>query len=154
MNLTDELRRLAELHQQGHLNAQEFTDAKRKLLAESHANAPASVNEKRAHLSAQIKIEEKCYQSSRWSSGNLIFPDRLTLASDGMLFRKGALFGSDEELINYRSVASFRITNRIFLANITIETTGGSQPIFMNGLWKSEAKMIQDTIRAFQRNGE
>ena len=35
VNLTDELRKLAELHQEGHLNDQEFADAKRRLIAES-----------------------------------------------------------------------------------------------------------------------
>lgn len=68
-----------------------------------------------------------------------------------MLFRKGAMFGSNEEHINYQAVASIRVKNRLFLADVSIETSGGSQPIFINGLWKSEAKEIQDTIRAFQR---
>ena len=70
-----------------------------------------------------------------------------------MVFRKGALFGSSEERINYRAVASVRINNGIFLSDVCIETSGGSQPIFVNGLWKSEATEIQDTIRAFQRRG-
>ena len=157
MNLTDELRKLADLHQEGHLTSEEFAAAKQKLLAESRPTAPApstSPAEDTAAPEATAQVAEKCFQSSRWSSGNLFFPDRLTLATDGMLFRKGALFGSSEEHINYRSVASFRINNGVFLADISIETSGGSQPIFMNGLWKSEAKEIQDTIRAFQRTSQ
>ena len=70
-----------------------------------------------------------------------------------MLFRKGAMFGSSEERINYRTVASVRIKNGVFLADVTIETSGGSQPIFINGLWKSQAKEIQDSIRVLQRGG-
>ena len=153
MNLTDEIRKLAELHKEGHLSAEEFSDAKRRLISDSHSSVSAPEKAERSVSTALIRIAEKTFQSSRWSSGNLFFPDRLALATDGMLFRKGALFGSSEEHINYRSVASFRIRNGIFLANISIETSGGSQPIFMNGLWKAEAKDIQDTIRAFQRNG-
>ena len=34
------------------------------------------------------------YRSSRWSTGNLFFPDSLTLAGDAILFHKGRLFGS------------------------------------------------------------
>ena len=149
MNLTDELRKLAELHQEGHLDDQEFADVKRRLIAESRAEpvTPPKNSE------AAVRFAEKSYRSSRWSSGNLFFPDVLTLASDGMVFRKGALFGSSEEHINYRTVASFRINNGIFLSDVCIETSGGSQPIFVNGLWKSEAKEIQDTIRVFQRRG-
>ncbi len=75
------------------------------------------------------------------------------LASDGMVFRKGALFGSSEEHISYRAIASVRVRNGIFLAEICIETSGGSQPIFINGIWKSDAREIQDKIRLFQRTG-
>ena len=147
MNLTDELRKLAELHQEGHLNEQEFADAKRRLIAESR-DEPLTPT-----TSEAVQLAEKSYRSSRWSSGNLFFPDSLTLANDGMVFRKGALIGSSEERINYRAVASVRINNGIFLSDVCIETSGGSQPIFVNGLWKSEATEIQDTIRAFQRRG-
>ena len=149
MNLTDELRKLAELHQEGHLNDQEFADAKRRLIAESRDEPPTPSKTSEA----AVQFAEKSYRSSRWSSGNFFFPDSLTLASDGMVFRKGALFGSSAEHINYRAVASVRINNGIFLSDVCIETSGGSQPIFVNGLWKSEATEIQDTIRAFQRRG-
>jgi hypothetical protein len=149
MNLTDELRKLADLHQEGHLNDPEFADAKRRLIAESRSEPPTPPKT----FETAVRFAEKRYRSSRWSSGNVFFPDILTLASDGMVFRKGALFGSSEEHINYRAVASFRIKNGIFLSDVCIETSGGSQPIFVNGLWKSEAKEIQDTIRAFQRRG-
>ena len=151
MNLTDELRKLAELHEQGHLSDQEFAAAKSRLLATpigAPAAQPTSVS---AGRSAPPEIEEKHYWSSRWSSGNLFFRDRLTIATDGITFRKGAMFSSNEEHINYRAVASFKISNGLFLANISIETSGGSQPIFVSGLWKSDAREIQETIRLFQR---
>ena len=153
MNLTDELRKLAELRQAEHLTEQEFADAKRRLIADDRSEQLAPKREEKAIPDGIARIAEKTFQSSRWSSGNLFFPDRLSLASDGMIFRKGAMFGSSEEHINYRAVASFRIKNGIFLSNVNIETSGGSQPIFVNGLWKSEAKEIQETIRVFQRRG-
>jgi hypothetical protein len=40
MNLADELRKLAELREAGHLTEQEFADAKRRLLAETGAQSP------------------------------------------------------------------------------------------------------------------
>lgn len=154
MNLADELRKLAELHQAGQLSDGEFAEAKRRLLENKDANPNVPVVDGVAPDKAgSVAIEPKRYRSSRWSSGNLFFPDTLTLASDGLLFRKGALFSSNEEHISYRAVASFKITNGIFLSNISIETSGGSQPIFMNGLWKSDAKEIQGTIRAYQGAG-
>lgn len=152
MNITDELCRLAELRQKGHLTEQEFADAKRQLLLQGNAT-PLTLPQSRNEIVGDnvIQIEEKTYQSSRWTAGNLFFKDALVLASDGIIFKKGNLFGSREEHISYNAVASFRINNGILFSDVLIETTGGSQPIIVNGLWKTEAKEIQDTLRAFQR---
>lgn len=95
----------------------------------------------------------KTYRSSRWSSGNFFFPDSLTIASDGMVFQENRLFDSSIERINCAAVASYRIKNGICLSHLTIETSGGGQPIFINGLWQSAARDIQDAIRKFQARG-
>jgi hypothetical protein len=112
------------------------------------AGAPANPED---GIAAVGPTEEKTYRSSRWSNGNTFFPDSLTLARDGILFRKGRFFGSTEERISYKAIASLRVANGVFLSSISVETSGGSQPIFINGLWKSDAREIQDGIRAFQR---
>jgi hypothetical protein len=153
MNLTDELRKLADLRQEGHLTDQEFADAKQKLLAQDpDALPPPPTKMREEGMSDGVsRIAEKTYWSSRWSKNNLFFRDSVVVASDGILFRRGSMFGSKEEHINYRAVASFRIQNGIFLSTISIETSGGSQPIFVNGLWKADAKEIQDAIRTFQK---
>jgi hypothetical protein len=150
VNLTDQLRQLAALHSDGQLSDEEFASAKSQLLAEGAEPSAPAVPEA---TPPDIEIEEAVFRSSRWSSGNLFFPDQLTLAGDGMHFRKGALFGSQEEHIKYRAVASLRIKNGIFLANLNVETSGGSQPIFMNGLWKSAAREIQAAVQAAQTSG-
>jgi len=155
MNLTDELCRLTELRQNGHITEQEFSDAKRQLLTYGNAK-PVTLPNSRSEYpdNGFIRIEEKRYESSRWTSGNIFFPDALVLASDGITFRKGNLFGSREEHISYKAVASFRITNGVLFSTISIETSGGSQPIVVNGLWKSEAKEIQDALRELQRQAQ
>src|SRR5512140_2052163 len=150
MNLTDELRKLADLHREGQLSDGEFAAAKERLLRTEAPVSKASAGETPA---PGPESEERTYHSSRWSAGNLFFRDRLTLAGDGMHFRKGALFGSQEENIKYRAVASLRVKNGIFLANLSIETSGGSQPIFINGLWKADAREIQATVQARQKTG-
>jgi hypothetical protein len=155
MNITDELCRLAELRKEGHLTEQEFADAKRQLLSqgnEKQSTIPNSQNVKQSD--GFIPIEDKTYRASRWTSGNLFFQDALVLASDGIIYRKGSLLGSKEEHISYNAIASFRITNGILFSTISIETTGGSQPIVVHGFWKSEAKEIQDTLREFQRQAQ
>lgn len=148
MNLTDELQKLAGLHRDGQLTDEEYASAKARLLgAETAAPKPAVLQAP----PPAVVTEPRTFRSSRWSSGNLFFPDRLTLAADGLHFRKGALFGSHEEHINYRAIASLRVENGIFLSDLTIETSGGSQPIHINGLWKSAAREIQAGVNAAQR---
>lgn len=95
---------------------------------------------------------EKSYASSRLTAGNFWFPDRVSVATDGIHFLKRRLFGSDEEIINYDQIASVKINSGIFWANITIETAGGSQPIFINGLPKGHAQEIKDAIRQYQQD--
>jgi hypothetical protein len=152
MDIADKLCRLADLRREGHLTEQEFTDAKRQLLSQGNAEyGTLEENRKETTFDNLTRFEAKTYRSSRLTSGNFFFPDALDLVSDGIIFRKGSLFGSREEHINYKAVASFRITNGILFSNILIETTGGSQPILLNGLWKSEAKEIQDALREFHR---
>jgi hypothetical protein len=151
MNLTDELQKLADLRKEGSLTDVEFADAKRRLLAQE-GNAGATPPRSGADGPASLApVADATYRSSRWSRGNFFFPDSLTLASDGILFRKGRLFGSSEERISYKAIASLRVTNGVFLANVSVETSGGSQPIFINGLWKSDARAVQEGIRDFQR---
>jgi hypothetical protein len=152
MNITEELQKLAALRKEGSLTDAEFADAKRRLLAqggEAGAAPPQPAEPSAADPAGAA--EERTYRSSRWSAGNTFFPDSLTLSADGILFRKGRFFGSSEERINYKAIASLRVKNGIFLSSISVETSGGSQPIYINGLWKSDARMIQDGIRSFQR---
>ena len=90
------------------------------------------------------------YISSRLTSGNLLFPDEVTVAEDGIHFLKRRIFGSDEEIITYGNIASVKLNTGIFFADITVETTGGSQPIFINGLMKAAAQEIKEAIRFYQ----
>ncbi len=154
MNIADELQKLADLRREGSLTDAEFADAKRRLLAGERPDnsAPPAVAAAAATATATaVSLEERTYRSSRWSTGNFFFPDSLTLSSDGILFRKGRMFGSSEERISYKAIASVRVKNGFFLCSISVETSGGSQPIFINGLWKSDGRKIQEGIRDFQR---
>lgn len=94
---------------------------------------------------------QKEYTSSRLTNGNLWFPDRVTIASDAIHFLKRRIFGSDEEIINYDQIASVKINSGVLWADISIETAGGSQPVYINGLPKSDAQEIKEAIRRYQQ---
>ncbi len=93
---------------------------------------------------------DKYYKSNRFTNGNFIFPDEMTVAGDGIHFIKRRLFGSDEEIITYEKIASVKLKTRMFFSDLTIETSGGSQPVFINGLGKNDAQEIKDAIRYYQ----
>lgn len=81
----------------------------------------------------------RTYKSSRLTMGNFFFPDRLVLEADRVIFRKSHLIGGEEESIRYEQIASVSVQSGVFFADLLFETTGGSAPIFLNGLWKGTA---------------
>jgi len=93
---------------------------------------------------------DKHYQSNRLTSGNALFPDEVIVADDGIHFIKRRMLGSDEEIISYAKIASVKVNSGVMFADLTIETTGGSQPIFINGLAKGDAQEIKEAIRSYQ----
>ena len=100
----------------------------------------------------------KVYQSSRCSFGNMIFPDRVHLEQDTVRFEKRHLIGGEEESIRYEQIASVSVQRGLFFADLLFETTGGSEPVFLNGLWAGAAAKakaeLQTRIRAHSTNRE
>jgi len=94
---------------------------------------------------------EETYTSSRVTSGNFFFPDEVTLSRDGIHYTKRRIFGSNEEVISYRGIASVKVNTKILFADVVVETTGGSQPVIIRGLPKEAAKNIRETVRMNQR---
>jgi hypothetical protein len=155
MNISDELRKVADLRREGYLTEEEFAEAKRQILSQGNVEPKTALQGQNKEVAEDlVQIEEMIFCSSRLTSGNIFFPDAIILEDDGIVFQKRSLFGSREEHINYKALASFRVTNGIFFSTITIETSGGSQPIMVNGLWKSDAKEIQDILREYQTQAQ
>jgi len=92
----------------------------------------------------------KTFNSNRLTKGNALFPDEVSIAEDGIHFIKRKLLGSNEEVISYSQIASVKIKSGVLFADIWIETAGGSQPVYINGLAKSDAQEIKDAIRQRQ----
>lgn len=151
MNISDELRRVADLRREGYLTEEEFAEAKRQILCLGNGETKPPIAGPNEETTFELdQVEETIYYASRMTSGNVFFPDEVVLESDGIVYLKRGLFGSRAEHINYRAIASFRVTHGIFFSTITIETTGGSQPIVVNGLWKEDAKELQEILREHQ----
>jgi hypothetical protein len=93
------------------------------------------------------------FTSSRFTSGNLLFPDSISVDTDGVHYEKRGLLRSNEEVVNFRHIASVRVRTGIFFSTLQIETAGGSQPIVINGLGKADARAVRESIQKLQQRG-
>jgi hypothetical protein len=90
------------------------------------------------------------YRASRFTSGNRIFPASITVDGNQIRYRKSRWFGSTEETINCQHVSSCRVAHGMIFSNMTLETSGGSQPIQIHGLSRRAAEAIEDAVRKAQ----
>jgi hypothetical protein len=90
------------------------------------------------------------YRSSRLTSGNRIFTSSLEVEGHQITYRKRRWFGSTQETINVDHISSMRAYHGIFFSSVTIESSGGSQPIVVTGLKKSDARKLEAAVRAIQ----
>jgi hypothetical protein len=90
------------------------------------------------------------YRSSRLTSGNRIFPASITVDGNQLTYRKNRWFGSTEEAINCSHVASLRTAHGMIWSKMTIETSGGSQPVVISGLSRNAAEEIEAVVRKAQ----
>ena len=91
------------------------------------------------------------YRASRLTRGNRLFPSSLEVQGHQIIYRKQRWFGSTEETINCDHISSVRANHGVFFSSITIESSGGSQPIVINGLPKGQARKLETEIRINQQ---
>jgi len=90
------------------------------------------------------------FSASRWTTGNMIFPTRITVSPQRVSRVKARLFGSNEESIPISKVASVHISTGVLWSEIVIESTGGTDPITSHGHRKADARRIRDLIEGYQ----
>lgn len=90
------------------------------------------------------------YRASRLTSGNRIFPASITVDGNQIRYQKSRWFGSTEETINSQHISSLRVWHGMIWSKMTIETSGGSQPIQINGLSRHEADEIEAAVKKAQ----
>lgn len=90
------------------------------------------------------------FSASRWTRGNVFFPTYLVVTPLHVSRVKRHLFGSTEESIAILQVASVEISTGIIWSEITIESTGGSDPITSHGHRKGDAIRIRELIESYQ----
>lgn len=90
------------------------------------------------------------FTASRWTRGNLLFPTRIEISELAVMRRKRSWFRVEEESITIHKVASVRITTGLIWSDISIESSGGSEPLQSHGHTKSDAQRIKALIENYQ----
>ena len=88
--------------------------------------------------------------ASRWTRGNLFFPTRIVVNPLHVSRVKPHLFSKTEESIAISQVASVEIHTGIIWSEISIDSTGGADPITSHGHRKADAIRIRELIETYQ----
>jgi hypothetical protein len=119
----------------------------------------SQVGETSQPAKAIVHRPDRCFENTFWGrffagAWTANRPASITLKPDGVLYtQRGIVFGGKEEHINYRAIASVRVSTGLFWCRVNIETSGGSQPIIVRGIPKPDAKQLQEEIRLRQQGG-
>lgn len=81
------------------------------------------------------------YVASRLSENNALFPDKIEINADHVVYYKGAIIGYKTTVINRKNIASVRVRKGLLFADIVIESTGGGT-IVAKGFTRDDAKEI------------
>lgn len=78
---------------------------------------------------------------------NVLFPDKLEIDDQKVIYYKGRIFGYESTTIQRSNIGSVSVDAGILFATVYIETNGG-QTTRLDGFSKSEARQIQRILSA------
>lgn len=93
------------------------------------------------------------FRASRWTAGNHLFATIIEVTEAAVIRRKRSWFSVNEISIHLSKVASVRIDTGLLWSDITIESTGGSDPLASHGHTKADARRIKELIETAQSRG-
>ncbi|HJV37398.1 MAG TPA: PH domain-containing protein [Geothrix sp.] len=93
------------------------------------------------------------FQASRWTKGNHLFTTVIEVTDSAVIRRKRSWFTVNEISIHLSKVASVRIETGLLWSDLTVESTGGSDPLTSHGHTKADARRIKELIEAAQSRG-
>ena len=98
----------------------------------------------------QLEVPSATFAASRWTRGNRIFPTRIVVTPLHVSRVKPRWFGKTEESIAISQVASVQIQTGVIWSEISIDSTGGGDPITSHGHSKGDALRIRELIETYQ----
>ena len=87
------------------------------------------------------------YTANRISANhNVLFPDRIDINEERVIYYKGALIGYQTTVIQRDHISSVRLISNILFADLIIESSGGRR-IEVNGLSKADAREAYELLQ-------
>lgn len=90
---------------------------------------------------------EHVFRASRWSRGNHLFPTQVAVTPTSVVQYTPQWVGRREHSIHIAHISSVEVDTNLFFSNVIIETSGGSDPVEVHGLWKRDANAVRDAIQ-------
>lgn len=90
------------------------------------------------------------FRASRFSAGNHLLPTQVLITPSSVVQYKPRWVGRQEESIHIAHVASVKIDTHLILSDVSIETSGGSDPIRCHGHRKADAVRMKHLIEQYQ----
>lgn len=90
------------------------------------------------------------FKASRLSKGNHLFPAQLAISPTSLTLYRPQWIGKFEESIHMAHIASIKIDTHLLLADITVETSGGQDPVVCHGHLKHDATEMKRVIETYQ----
>jgi hypothetical protein len=95
---------------------------------------------------------EHRFQTSRFTRGNLVFPTVMVVTDRYVTRIKPSFVGRIEESISLRQVSSVTVSQGAIFADVTVHSSGGTDPLRSHGLTNAEAKRLKNVIEELQTN--
>jgi hypothetical protein len=95
---------------------------------------------------------EHRFRTSRLTRGNVLFPT-LMVVNDRYVTRiKSSFVGRVEESISLRQVSSVTVSQGAVFAEVTVHSSGGTDPLRSHGLSIADARRLKAVIEDLQTN--
>jgi hypothetical protein len=93
---------------------------------------------------------EHVFRASRFGRGNHLFPAQVVITPSSLTLYKPQWIGKLEESIHMAHVASIKIDTHLIFSDISIETSGGQDPVICQGHTKGDAVSMKELLERFQ----
>lgn len=90
------------------------------------------------------------FRASRFSRGNHLFPAQVVVGPTEVVHFVPSWIGRREHTTHMAHIASVDIQTNLMFSDITIETSGGSDPVRCHGHHKHDALEIKRLINEYQ----